>query len=83
MDYRRLNRIQESLFNQPAVSVSLAAKLLGVAPRTVYRHLAWGSLECIPKRGRKTVSVRSLIRLIEKQYGPTHDFNLWEDGLFG
>ncbi len=74
-----LHRLDERMSAEPVVTVPEAAKILGVAPRTVYRHLSIGSLEHLHRRGRRFVTKRSIALFLEERYGPTERLNLLQE----
>ncbi len=72
-DLQRLNAAFQRVDARPP---AVAARLLGVTKRTIYRRLQDGALEGVPRGRSVWVSVRSLVRALEDKYGPTRDFNV-------
>ena len=61
-----------------AVPPGRAAEILDVSRRSVYRKIENGELESIIRKGKKWVTVRSIIRYIKDNYSSTPQFNILE-----
>lgn len=63
--------------NLDAVPVWRAARLLNVSVRTIYRYLAYGRLERVPRAsGKEWVSKRSITFVLTERYGSTQAHDL-------
>ena len=69
--------LQRQVESVEAIPVLRAVQILKVARRTIYRWLETGQLELVPRHGKAWVSVRPLVRYIERRYGSTSDFDIF------
>ena len=72
----RLLELADRLQSVPALPPQRVATILGNDVRTIYRRLESGTLERVPRGGRSWVSVRSIIKYLEREYGATEEFNI-------
>ena len=71
--------LERTLAELRAIHPHRAASVLGVSVRTVYRWLESKELEGNPRDGGKWVSVRSVLWMFERRYGPTATFDALKD----
>lgn len=70
-----LDRWLMALERIEAVPIDEAAYKLGVHKTTVHRMVRLGELEAILRRGKRWITVRSILHLTTNSYGPTANFN--------